>query len=149
MKIQVLSLEEIEAPQSDAPANATDTGSADTAASAAPAAPAAEPAEPVTQESAAADEAQSEALESQFLVLEDLIQSWKAEGRLTPLMVIQANESLPSLRIAHGHHSHWNCSSASGPTSSRSGRSSPAISKRRRRMRLRVRVRQRLSKKPM
>jgi hypothetical protein len=106
MKIQVLSLEEIEAPQSDAPANATDTGSADTAASAAPAAPAAEPAEPVTQESAAADEAQSEALESQFLVLEDLIQSWKAEGRLTPLMVIQANESLPSLRIAHGHHSH-------------------------------------------
>jgi hypothetical protein len=108
MKIQVLSLEEIEAPQSDAPANATDTGAADTGSTdtGAAAAPSAEPTEPVTQESAEADAAQSEALEAQFLVLEDLIQSWKAEGRLTPLMVVQANESLPSLRISHGHHTH-------------------------------------------
>jgi hypothetical protein len=59
-----------------------------------------------TSEEDAADEEQAEALEAQFIVLEDLIQSWQAAGKLTPKMLHQASESLPELKITHGRYTH-------------------------------------------
>jgi hypothetical protein len=59
-----------------------------------------------TSEEDAADEEQAEALEAQFIVLEDLIQSWQAAGKLTPKMLHQASESLPELKITNGGRTH-------------------------------------------
>jgi hypothetical protein len=83
MKIHVLDFEELSEPQSNAPVNEEDTAGADEAGA-----------------------EQVEALEAQFLALEDLMDSWASAGKLTPIMLHQANEALPALKITHGRHSH-------------------------------------------
>ena len=84
-----LSLEEIEQPTSDAP-EVSSTAEI----------------ESTSEANTDADVANAEAIESRYLVLESMLQDWAKAGKLTPLILRQAHESLPQLKIAHGIRTH-------------------------------------------